>query len=596
MLNLRKKISKANRALVPAYRSLYFTPAIIFAASLAIVLIGWQSANAGLAEDIKSAAEIRLNTAQQTLRERMMAYEQVLRGGAGMFQSSQEVSLDEWRDFVAPLQASDNFAGLQSIGAVSIFDKNQLPQIQRFMTSQGVNDFEVTPEKPNGSYAAILYIEPNRGGEAPYGFDLYSDSTRREAMQRARDSGKIAITRVVEAPLGSLPGEKKVGFTMFAPFYSDGSLAMASASAEDRRQAVEGYVFAAFESKGFFEGIVGRFNNDYEGLRITAGSGDSARTIYESPSFASVADGSFVEHAEGEVRVYGETWTIQYASESSSLVSQAQIGRPMTILFFGVLSAVLISIIVLLLIRSRLRYLYAQQEQALEVAKDELLSLASHQLRTPATGVKQYLGMVLQGFAGDISDPQRKMLEKAYDSNDRQLRIINEILHLAKIGAGRIVLSKQPTNLSELAADIVNEQMPDIKSAEHTVNLRLRKKPLIINADPHMLRMAIENLVSNAIKYTPSGGEIEVSTRKRKSSALISIKDTGVGVKPEDIDKIFQQFSRLPNEMSQQVGGTGIGLYLAKHLVELHGGQITVDSTPGKGSTFTISLPLKGQK
>lgn len=266
------------------------------------------------------------------------------------------------------------------------------------------------------------------------------------------------------------------------------------------------------------------------------------------------------------------------------------------ILLFGIFTAASIACIVLMLIQARAREMYRQKERAIKIAQDELLSLASHQLRTPATGVKQYVGMVLQGFAGEVPEAQKILLEKAYASNDRQLRIINEILHMAKIGSGRIVLAKKPINLNELVTDVVNEQRGDIEAANHTAKIRLPRKPITLPADIHMLRMALENLLSNAIKYTPRGGKITVRLHKEDKNAKVDIEDTGIGIKPSDIGKIFRQFVRLENETSQQVGGTGIGLYLAKNLVELHGGSVTVKSQPGLGSTFTISLPLHGSE
>jgi len=262
------------------------------------------------------------------------------------------------------------------------------------------------------------------------------------------------------------------------------------------------------------------------------------------------------------------------------------------IIVFGTLAATIIAYLALLPIRARSREMSVQKERAVEIAKDELLSLASHQLRTPATGVKQYVGMVLQGFAGKVPAAQRTLLEKAYASNDRQLRIINEILHMAKIGAGRIVLAKQLVNLNELITDIVNEQRQDIEIAHHKLNLTLPKKPILLIADIHMLRMALENILSNAIKYTLRGGKITVRARSDKARAYVSVNDSGIGIAPEDIDQIFGQFTRLSNETSQQVNGTGIGLYLAKHLVRLHGGSIKVDSALDKGSTFIVTLPL----
>ena len=286
------------------------------------------------------------------------------------------------------------------------------------------------------------------------------------------------------------------------------------------------------------------------------------------------------------------TTLIGWEAAKGSLGQGISLGRAQTILLFVLVSAVLAPIVLALVVRANSDDINAQKQHAVEVAKDELLSLASHQLRTPATGVKQYVGMVLQGYAGKVPAKQRTLLEKAYASNDRQLRIINEILHMAKIGSGRIVLAKQPTSLNELVADIVSEQLPDIESSKHKITVILPKKPLVVSADTHMLRMAIENVLSNAIKYTPLGGRIKVRVSSTNTQAVVSVQDSGVGINDTDIDKIFHQFSRLQNEMSQQVGGTGIGLYLAKNLAELHNGSIEVSSRSGVGSTFTIRLPL----
>jgi signal transduction histidine kinase len=162
---------------------------------------------------------------------------------------------------------------------------------------------------------------------------------------------------------------------------------------------------------------------------------------------------------------------------------------------------------------------------------------------------------------------------------------------LAKIESGRIVLARQDVDINELITDVVSEQQGDLNDANHRLVVKLPKQPIVISVDIHSLRMVIENVLSNAIKYTLPGGTISLRVHRKDSLTYIKIKDTGVGIAPADTKKIFEQFSRLPNAMSQAVGGTGIGLYLAKHLVELHGGTIEVSSRPGQGSTFTIVLP-----
>ncbi|HEY5806172.1 MAG TPA: CHASE domain-containing protein, partial [Candidatus Saccharimonadales bacterium] len=523
----------------------------------------------------------------------MVAYEQILRGGAGLFQSSEIVTLDECESFLEAFNVDKGFSGVQGIGFVKDFDAGELPAVTSFMASQGVNDFKITPNKPaRDRYAAILYVHPmGPSKNLPYGFDMYSEPARRATMMHARNSGEISMTPLVQ-PLPLDPKNQHLGFSMYAPYYNR---ALPRETQEQRQAALEGYVYASFLADTFFGNAIGRADNNGAGLRVTAHTNGSKHTLYESPAYARLSQGQHTVSSARDVQLYGQTWTIHFISDAKTLVSEEQLNRPLLVLLFGVVAATLVAAIVLLLLRVRARDLSTQKERAVEIAKDELLSLASHQLRTPATGVKQYVGMVLQGFAGEVPDMQRSLLEKAYASNDRQLRIINEVLHMAKIGSGRIVLAKQRTNLNDLVSDVVNEQRQDAEAASHQVEIKLPKEPLTIFADTHMLRMAIENLFSNAIKYTPRGGKITASVYSDKQYAYVSVSDTGIGISQSDIGKIFRQFERLPNVMSQQVGGTGIGLYLAKHLVELHKGTIKVKSKPGKGSTFTIAMPLHGK-
>ena len=575
----------------PLYRSLYFPPAVILTAVLIATLFGWQSAQAALDQDIAAEASLRADAGEQSLREHMLVYEQILRGGAGLFQSSNEVTLDEWESFLSALNVNRGFAGVQSVGFVKVFPGSELPTVAEFMATQGVKNFHITPpSKPSNTFASILYAHYIDAQDDPhYGYNMYSDPVLRTTMRHVRDSGSLTMTPGIKL-LSDHSGERYFGFKLFAPYYGG---RVAPQSVAERRAALSGYIYASFRSASFFPAVLGSPNNQQAGFFVKARNGASAQTMYESPTYTDVGHLAQAKHIERQVSLYGQTWTIHFAADPATLVSDEQLARPSAILFFGVFSAGLVSLIVLLLIRARAHDLSMQKERAVELAKDELLSLASHQLRTPATGVKQYVGMVLQGFAGKIPASQRKLLEKAYASNDRQLRIINEILHLAKIDAGRIVLAKQPTDLGELVSDVTNEQRPDIETAHHQLKLSLPKKPLMIQVDTHMLRMAIENLLSNAIKYTHSGGRIHVQVYSDSQNAFIAVADTGIGIHPGDTDKIFKQFSRLSNTMSQRVGGTGIGLYLAKNLVELHHGSITVVSAPGEGSTFTIALPLE---
>lgn len=230
--------------------------------------------------------------------------------------------------------------------------------------------------------------------------------------------------------------------------------------------------------------------------------------------------------------------------------------------------------------------------ETLSRTKDEFVALASHQLRTPATAVKQYLGMVLQGYAGTISEVQTDMLDRAFQSNERQIQIINQILNAARVDTGRLVMTPAPLDLYAQLQGIVEEMRQAIEQKGHVLHARLGTKPAKVYADAGYLRMALENIIHNASIYTPSPGSIEVTMRRLAKHVEISISDNGVGIKQSDVKKLFTKFTRIHNPLSVEAGGSGIGLYLTAEIVRLHGGTITVDSKIRKGTTFVVRLPL----
>lgn len=232
------------------------------------------------------------------------------------------------------------------------------------------------------------------------------------------------------------------------------------------------------------------------------------------------------------------------------------------------------------------------QEVRLDRAKDEFISLASHQLRTPATGVKQYLTMVLEGYVGEISDAQRRFIQTANESNDRQLRIIDDILKVAAADAGNFVLNKERIDLVQLTKTVIADQASKFNRKQQEVIFRSSAPKIVAEVDKDAFRMVIENIIDNAHKYTYEGKSIDIFVRKEDDHAVIVIKDQGTGITKNDMEKLFQKFSRLKNPLSVSSGGTGLGLYWVKQILDLHNSEIEVASQPGVGTSFIINLPL----
>ncbi len=563
---------------------------VIAGAILIATGVTWHAANQSLQRDKQAAINDRVSTTERTIEDTLNSYEEILQGGVGLLQGSDEVTAGDWANFLTAYSIKTNYPSAQTIGFMKVVPASQVDAFTAYMRSQpGFADYTVHPLSSSAAeYAPLMYAQAVAiTSPINFGLDGYSSETRRQAMFTARDTGHTTLTgSLTLQPLGDT--KTYSGFSLFVPYYITGPQQTVTA----RRQNVGGYVYASFRADKFFGHTTATLSRQAAAYQVRTEDTIQAKPLYSTDNYNALdakRGNITVSHA---LHLYGRDWHIDYIFQPSELLSSVQLHRPTSVLIGGIFSAVLIGLIVLLLLKARAHELTVQKERAVELAKDELLSLASHQLRTPATGVKQYLGMILQGFAGHVSREQMTLLGKAYASNDRQLQIINEILHLAKIESGRIVLARTETDLNALVQDILTELQPDITAAKHHFETIIPKRPMILTIDAHTLRMAIENVISNAIKYTHRGGSVTIKLYKTPTHAFIRVRDTGVGIQPQDLDKLFKQFSRLPNEMSLAVGGTGIGLYLAKHLVELHGGTITVKSAPGKGSTFTIVLPL----
>lgn len=230
------------------------------------------------------------------------------------------------------------------------------------------------------------------------------------------------------------------------------------------------------------------------------------------------------------------------------------------------------------------------KELQIENMKTEFISLASHQLRTPATAVKQLLGLIREGYARNKTEA-KDYLEQAYKSNEEQLNIIDDILNVAKIEAGRIQLKHEPTHIAEIITSLIDQLRDQAKAKKITIHFDQPKQPVTITADSIKIKMVIGNLISNAIKYTHDGGHVVIKVVPERKFIKVVVEDNGIGINEADQKKLFAKFSRIANDYTIQVQGTGLGLYLVKQIVRLHGGTIGLESKEGKGSRFTIKLP-----
>ncbi|OGG04941.1 hypothetical protein A2Z33_06625 [Candidatus Gottesmanbacteria bacterium RBG_16_52_11] len=232
------------------------------------------------------------------------------------------------------------------------------------------------------------------------------------------------------------------------------------------------------------------------------------------------------------------------------------------------------------------------QLQELDKLKDEFVSLASHELRTPMTAIRGSLSTILEGYAGDISPQSKEFLTAAYNENDRLIRLVNNLLNISRIEAGRMNFAFQTLNLEEIISEVITNLQNVAK--EKGLNLTyIREGPIPqVEADPDKVREVMINIIGNALKFTHKGG-VTVRTKFDGRSVTTSITDTGSGIAKEDQDLLFKKFSQVQKtNYARPQGGTGLGLYICKIMVEGMRGKIWIESTLGVGSTFYFSLPI----
>jgi signal transduction histidine kinase len=231
------------------------------------------------------------------------------------------------------------------------------------------------------------------------------------------------------------------------------------------------------------------------------------------------------------------------------------------------------------------------KERATEGVKNEFLSLASHQLRTPASNVKQYLGLLLEGYLGKLKPEQKDAIEVANRNNEIGINIINDLLGVAKLDLDKIRLKKKKLNIYLLVKEVVEDYRPQLRDRKQTIKFERAVKKVEADADAYYLKSVFENLLDNASKYSPKKTRILIRVEQNAKRIVISIKDEGIGIRKNEKSKLFKKFSRIPSESTSNVEGSGLGLYWVKQIVELHGGRISVKSSHGRGSTFIVEFP-----
>lgn len=527
--------------------------------------------------------ENQVQQSQDSIAARLETYISMLRGVTGLFAANSDIDRDQFHAYVERLDLPRHYPGIQGIG----FSKRVLPSehgaLVDAMRRQGILDFRIWPEYVRPEYHAIIYLEPtDRRNRAAIGYDMFSDPVRRAAMERARDTGQPAASgRVVLVQ--EIDEHKQAGFLIYVPIYRDNRQ---PASLTEKRADLIGFAYSPFRADDLLRGIFGSQTHPRIAFQLYDGTEPSSEYLLHQSRRAPDADTyqpSFTTTTT--MTVAGRTWSLVYTTQPA--FEQAGSGG---LAPFVLLAGTLISVV--LFVVTRAQVMARTEAEAAVRARDIFLSVASHELKTPLTSLLGNAQLLLRRALADGTLPQREQRSvRVIAEQARRLnQLITTLLDHSRIQAGRFSVNRKALDLVALVHQVIDESQTSL--SEHTLTLEIPDEPLIVEGDALRLEQVLQNLISNAVKYSPRGGPILVQVEPQDGWVSIHVVDRGIGIPASSLPHLFEQFYRAPNADAQHISGMGIGLYLTREIVTRHGGTIAVDSIEGQGCTFSVRLPL----
>lgn len=534
------------------------TPWLVLGASLLLTA----AATAITALTVYERDQARFQNAVQSAHDRIVSrldvYLNTLRAGAALFAVDPELDSGGFHRFVERLDIQRRYPGIQGIGWTLRTD-------------------DAWPDSATERHA-ILYLEPlDARNRAAIGFDMHSEPIRRDAMDRARDLGGPALSGRVTL-VQEIIGPVQAGFLLYAPVYHGGGV---PATLEERRRRLRGFVYAPFRAEDLFEGIFGTEEEPRVSFAVYDGErADTSALLHRSPR----AHDTPKYQRTDELEFAGRRWTVTYASEPGFEEGSVSFFVPAALI-----SGLLVSAWLFWLAHSQARARLAAETAS--TARARFLATMSHELRTPLNAIGGYVDLLDLGIPGPVVPQQREYLVRIQRAQQHLLGLINSILNFSKLEAGAVPFRVEPVTLAEVLPEAEAYVQPQL--ADHNIDFRIEGGPPVsVLADADKLRQILLNLLSNALKFTEPGGRVTVCWRVEAHDACIDIADTGIGIEPERLEQIFDPFVQVDADLARSRQGTGLGLAISRELARGMRGDITVKSEPGKGSTFTVHLPL----
>ena len=572
----------------------YLMPCVVLALSLSMAWYFWERERREIEIVLQGEFDARVRETVSLFRERMLAYEQALRATHGLFSTSEEVQRGDFQAFVANLRIQ-NHAGLQGMGFALIVPPAEREKHIAAVRRQGFPAYNVQLPGDNGSSTSALYFEPTGSSLlSTLGTDYFAEPSRRPAMEAARDSGGIAISNKVKLPEEDA-ALVQAGYRMYLPVYKNGK---PHETIAERRANISGWIYAAFSMDGLMDNILGERTN------ITAEVYDGGEERGDDQLIDTYSDRVGGESAvklfysSRQVEVGGYSWTVVVRSLPNFTTAIA-ISKLQLVARLGAAVSVLLAIFTWLLLRRRLRALLAAESlraardyaEAASHAKSQFLAVASHDLRQPIQALSLFVA-TLQAMA---RKPSLSGAEVGHIAGRLQTalnglgRLLNGLFDLSRLDSGTVAINVRPVPVAGLLAELQTAFAgpADARGLRFKV---VMPQGLWVDTDPLVMARVLSNLTANALRYTDSG-RVLIGCRPRGQQAEFQVWDTGIGIAEHERARIFGEFYQVPHVARDREHGLGLGLAIVQRSVQLLGGEISVCSTPGKGSVFSVRLP-----
>jgi signal transduction histidine kinase len=525
----------------------------------------------------------------------MLAYEQALRATHGLFASSPRVERGDFQAFVASLRIETS-PGLQGMGYSLRVPAGERERHVRTVRSQGFPAYAISPSGPRSELTSALYFEPSGSSLlSTLGTDYFAEPSRRPAMEAARDNASVAISNKIKLPEEDAEAVQ-AGYRMYLPVYGGGR---PPATLEGRRAALTGWIYAAFSMDGLMSNILGERPNIsvevYDG-----GFGEGDEQLQDSLRDR-VGGESAVKllFASQKVQVGGYSWIVT-AQSLPNFAAPIAASKLQLVARVGAATSVLLAVLTWALLRRRIRARRADEElraakeraEAASRAKSQFLAAASHDLRQPV----QALGLFTATLQAMARRPQLSGQELAPLASRLQLalqglgRLLNGLFDLSGLENGTVTVVPRAVAVGPLLAELHSAFAGPAASTGLGFTV-MQPRQLSLHTDPVVLSRALSNLVANALRYT-ARGRILVGCRRRAGGMVeIQVHDTGIGIAPDEQARIFTDFYQVADVNRDAERGMGLGLAIAQRSALLLGGAFRVRSQPGRGSTFSVTLP-----